>query len=65
MLKEGRILRDGTPNQIFEEATVIKENQLELPFVIEAREVLIQHGLSIPPSIQTKEELVKHLWTLS
>jgi energy-coupling factor transport system ATP-binding protein len=65
MLKEGRILRDGTPNQIFEEAAVIKENQLELPFMIEAREALIQHGLSIPPSIQTKEELVKHLWTLS
>jgi energy-coupling factor transport system ATP-binding protein len=65
MMKEGRILRDGTPNQIFEEAAVLKENQLDLPFIIEAREALIQHGLAIPTSIQTKEELVKHLWTLS
>jgi energy-coupling factor transport system ATP-binding protein len=65
MMKEGRLLRDGAPSQIFEEIAVLRENQLELPFAIEARETFIQYGLAIPLTIQTKEELVKHLWTLS
>lgn len=63
LMQDGTVIRDGIPTQLFEEIEILQENQLELPFAIEARERLNQLGLSLPQSIKTKEELVKHLWT--
>lgn len=63
IMKDGEVLRDGNPTQLFEEIDILKQNQLELPFIIETRERLIQLGLPLPRTIQTKKELVKYLWT--
>jgi energy-coupling factor transport system ATP-binding protein len=63
LMQDGAVLRDRVPAQLFEEIDILQQNQLELPFAIEARERLNQLGLSLPRTIKTKEELVKHLWT--
>lgn len=63
LMQDGAVLRDRVPAQLFEETDILQQNQLELPFAIEARERLNQLGLSLPGSIKTKEELVAHLWT--
>lgn len=64
IVKEGSILRDESPTLLFENIALLEENDLEVPFAIEVRETLKQHGVDIPSTIQKKEELVQYLWTL-
>lgn len=61
LMKEGTILRDTTPAELFAETSLLEENDLELPFVFEVKHRLEEHDIFLPPSIQNKQDLVEHL----
>ncbi|WP_281884918.1 ATP-binding cassette domain-containing protein [Paenibacillus sp. YYML68] len=76
VLHEGKLIRCGSPRQLFctdaaadananavAAVDVAAELDLPLPFAVEAREELIRRGVPIPRTILTEGELVEYLCT--
>ncbi|UOE94280.1 energy-coupling factor transporter ATPase [Alkalihalobacillus sp. LMS39] len=63
VLEEGNIVVQGKPKDIFKQHDIVRNVGLELPFLIELQEELIQRGLPLSGQSMTEEELVSELWT--
>ena len=64
VLKNGKIILDGTPKEVFSNRAKIKEADLELPFSMELKSRLVDKGLNIPDEVFTEEELKDYLCQL-
>ncbi len=62
-LKDGKILADGTPKQVFANRGLIKEIGLDLPCATRLSDALISRGVKLPNDIismqELKDELIK------
>lgn len=65
LMEEGKILKIGTPRQIFSDVTEIKRLGLDVPVAIELAERLRRRGLKLPKNILTDEEFVNALKEMS
>ena len=61
VMSGGKILKIGTPREIFSNVEAIKKIGLEVPAVVEISERLRKRGLKLPKNILTVEELAKNL----
>lgn len=59
VLKEGRIILDGTPNEIFEHEDLLKSSNLELPFTIKLKKDLEKE------SFENKDKILEALCKLN
>lgn len=51
VLNEGKIVLEGTPNDVFSNVEILKQCHLATPFFFELREALKKEGFDIPASI--------------
>ncbi len=61
IMDEGRILLDGTPEDIFKEEEVLINASLEVPLAVEICNYLRNRGIDVPDNIITNEGLVEFL----
>jgi len=64
VLKEGEILKEGTPDQIFSDTADIKKAGLELPVSAVIAEKLKERGVDLPDGIYTEKGLREALCEL-
>ena len=64
IMSEGKVLLDGTPEEVFSKADVIKAANLEVPLMVELGEGLREKGLDIPKGIIKEEEMKKAICQL-
>ena len=64
IMSEGKVLLDGTPEEVFSKADVIKAANLEVPLMVELGERLSEKGLDIPKGIIKEEEMKKAICQL-
>lgn len=65
LMEEGKILKIGTPRQIFSDVTEIKRLGLDVLVAVELAERLRRRGLKLPKNILTDEEFVNALKEMS
>ncbi len=58
VMNEGKILLDGTPHYVFENAGLLRSVGLDVPQSTEMMFLLRRHGLRVPLSVLTEEECV-------
>ena len=58
MMDDGRIVLDGTPEEVFKQPAAIKNAGLDVPVAVELAERLRQAGVRVPESVITTEKLV-------
>lgn len=59
VMEEGRIVLEGSPRQVFSQVKRIKELRLDVPQMMQLRDVLAKEGLlDLPPDVLTVEEMV-------
>lgn len=61
IMHEGHVLLDGTPQEVYSKADVIREANLEMPLMIELGERLRQQGINVPSHIITEEKMVEFI----
>ena len=61
IMHEGHVLLDGTPQEVYAKADVIREANLEMPLMIELGERLRQLGINVPSHIITEEKMVEFI----
>ena len=64
IMHAGKILLDGTPQEVFSQADVIKSANLEVPLTVELGERLRAEGLDIPKGVINEEEMVEAICQL-
>lgn len=63
-LKDGEIVADGTPKQIFGNRSLILDAGLDLPTATRITDKLIANGINLPHDIVTMDELAEQLCRL-
>lgn len=63
-LKDGEIVADGTPKQVFSDRQRIKEIGLDIPEATKISDMLIQKGYDLPSDIVTMKQLKEELCAL-
>ncbi|NLK00792.1 MAG: energy-coupling factor transporter ATPase [Clostridia bacterium] len=63
VMDEGRIILEGTPREIFENSSLLKEVNLDVPPIAALADALRREGLPIGRPLQVKE-MVSELWPL-
>ncbi len=61
IMDNGRILMDGTPEEIFAQEETLREVNLEVPMAVELAGKLRRRGVKIPQDVITSEGLVEFL----
>lgn len=64
VMDQGRIVLQGSPNEVFLEKDLLNSISLELPKAAVLQDLLKHKGLELEHEILTKEELVEELWRL-
>ena len=62
-MKQGQLVKKGTPEEIFSEGPKLIELGLDLPFPEKLKQVLKERGLPVPDSYLSEEGMVEYLWT--
>ncbi|WP_088106068.1 energy-coupling factor transporter ATPase [Halalkalibacter urbisdiaboli] len=62
VLKDGQVLKDGSPRQVFQSHDWIKEAGLSVPFSLTLQQELAKQGVMLKQQCLTNEELVNALW---
>jgi energy-coupling factor transport system ATP-binding protein len=62
VFKEGAIVKQGTPLEVFEDEKLIKETGLDIPFSMKVAKLLKDKGIKLSAVTLTQEELVNELW---
>ncbi len=65
LMENGKILKIGTPREIFADVKELKRLGLDVPVAVELADRLRKRGLKLPKSILTDEELVDALIKIS
>ncbi len=61
VMDEGKIALEGTPQEVFAQAQLLRELHLDVPQVTDLAQRLKNHGYAIPDGILTVEEMVMQL----
>ena len=64
VLKEGKLIQEGTPEAIFSLGQELIEAGLDVPFAEQLKLSLKEQGIAVPVDYLTEEGLVEWLWTL-
>ncbi|MCC4044935.1 energy-coupling factor ABC transporter ATP-binding protein [Enterococcus gallinarum] len=63
VMRQGELVREGTPAEIFSAGPELIELGLDLPFPEKLKAELKQRGISVPAAYLTEEGMVDWLWT--
>lgn len=63
VMKEGRLIDEGTPEKIFSAGPKLVELGLDLPFPEKLKAALKARGIPVPAEYLTEEGMVEWLWT--
>ncbi|MCI1136314.1 energy-coupling factor ABC transporter ATP-binding protein [Enterococcus gallinarum] len=63
VMRQGELVREGTPAEIFSAGSELIELGLDLPFPEKLKAALKQRGISVPAAYLTEEGMVDWLWT--
>ena len=63
VMKEGRLIDEGTPEKIFSAGPKLVELGLDLPFPEKLKAALKERGVTVPAEYLTEEGMVDWLWT--
>ena len=63
VMRQGELVREGTPAEIFSAGPELIELGLDLPFPEKLKASLKQRGISVPTTYLTEEGMVDWLWT--
>ncbi len=62
VLKDGRVYREGSPQEIFSDRALLEETNLQSPMIFEVYKTLTERGFGLhETSPRTKEELISYL----
>jgi len=61
VLHKGRVVGEGTPNEVFANEELLKQSQLELPFILQVFKALNSDA----KNPKTMDELIEHIKTRS
>ena len=61
IMHKGKILLDGTPQQVFEQEELIRSVNLDVPLMVEMGAKLRRAGIDVPADIITEEEMVEFI----
>ncbi|MDO1604529.1 energy-coupling factor ABC transporter ATP-binding protein [Lactobacillus sp. YT155] len=62
VLTNGELLDQDTPEKVFTNQALLTKAGLELPFIREVQQRLIEHGVKISDNWRNEKELVDELW---
>lgn len=63
VMRQGELVREGTPTEIFSAGPELIELGLDLPFPEKLKAALKQRGVTVPQAYLTEEGMVDWLWT--
>ena len=63
VMNKGKMIRSGTPEEIFSHGEELESIGLDLPFAMKVSDLLRENGLNLKGEHMTEEELVNELWT--
>ncbi|MGM9903520.1 energy-coupling factor transporter ATP-binding protein EcfA [Enterococcus sp. 10A9_DIV0425] len=63
VMKEGQLVNEGTPQEIFSAGPELINLGLDLPFPEKLKSALKQRGIDVPKEYMTEERMVDWLWT--
>ncbi|MBM7687602.1 energy-coupling factor transporter ATPase [Enterococcus ureilyticus] len=63
VMKQGKLVSEGTPEKIFSAGTELIQMGLDLPFPEKLKIALKQRGVDVPNEYLTEERMVDWLWT--
>ncbi|MDD2400758.1 MAG: energy-coupling factor transporter ATPase [Clostridia bacterium] len=58
VMKDGNIVMEGKPKEIFNKVKELKDLRLDVPPMMELRDILVKDGLNLPDDILTVDEMV-------
>lgn len=61
ILNQGKVLLDGTPEQVFSQSEIIRAASLDVPVAVEIAEYLRSRGIDVPMNVVTVENLRKYV----
>ncbi len=64
VMKEGKLIKEGTPEEIFSYGDELIEMGLDLPFPEKLKSALKTRNITVPEEYLTEEGMVDWLWTL-
>ncbi|MEG0750181.1 MAG: ATP-binding cassette domain-containing protein, partial [Carnobacterium sp.] len=64
VIKNGEVIQEGTPEEIFASGEKLIEMGLDLPFPEKLKLSLKERGIDVPAEYLTEEGMVDWLWTL-
>lgn len=64
VMQAGKMVKEGTPEEIFSNGDRLIEMGLDLPFPEKLKVALAERGLKVPEAYLTEEGMVDWLWTL-
>ncbi|MCR6104849.1 energy-coupling factor transporter ATPase [Salipaludibacillus agaradhaerens] len=62
VLKDGQVLKEGTPAHLLTDVAFLREAHLKAPFTVQLTTELKKHGVDLQRDALTREELVEALW---
>lgn len=65
VMNNGEVHSEGTPQEIFEQADVMREIGLGVPFIIELQEKLVAGGFETGSTVLSEGALLDQLWKLN
>lgn len=63
VMKKGKLIQEGTPEEIFSQGEKLIELGLDLPFPERLKSALKARGVDVPKEYMTEEGMVDWLWT--
>jgi energy-coupling factor transport system ATP-binding protein len=63
VLNQGKVYREGTPEQIFELEEELIQLGLDIPFPVKIGKAFRANGFTLSKHFLSEEELVRELWT--
>lgn len=64
VMDKGKIVLQGSPEEVFHNKKLLKEINLELPKAAQIQEILADKGVTFSEEVLTKEDLVEAIWQL-
>lgn len=64
VMQDGKMVKEGTPEEIFSNGNRLVEMGLDLPFPEKLKIALEERGMKVPEAYLTEEGMVDWLWTL-
>lgn len=63
VMRQGELVKEGTPEEIFSEGPKLIELGLDVPFPEKLKAALSKRGIAVPKDYLTEERMVEWLWT--